>query len=298
MEEIEVFDRPAVRAHRARAARLVGRVEPVLADLAERLLDRLEDTTHRFARALDLGGRGTVAAGLRARGMEVVSLDVAAPMARIAGGLPVAAEFDLLPFAPGSFDLVVASCALHWANDLPGALIQLRQCLRPDGLLLASLPVLGTLGALRDGLTEAELALRGGASPRVSPFATLQDCAGLLQRAGFALPVADMESISFSYGDRLALLADLRAAGETNAVRLRSRCFAPRALLPMALAGLPERAGRAELVLQLAYLTGWAPAAGQPKPAARGSGQVSLAAVLGEEGLAGQAMMDGSGDGL
>ncbi len=284
MDDIEVFDRLAIRLHRARAAATLEEVAPVLADLAARLLDRLDDTTHRFTHALEIGGRGSVAPALRARGMHVVSLDVAPAMAAVAGGAPVAAEIDFLPFSPGSFDLIVASCALHWVNDLPGALIQLRQALRPDGLFLASLPVLGTLDGLRAGLTAAEAALSGGASPRVSPFPDLRDCAGLLQRAGFSLPVADVESITLLYANPLALLADLRAAGETNAVRLRDKRIPPRALFAMALAGLPARDGRVAVDLRLASMTGWAPGPGQPKPAARGSGQVSLARVLGEDG--------------
>jgi SAM-dependent methyltransferase len=283
MDDVLVFDPAAVRLHRQRAAALVASVDDVLRDLAERLLDRLDDTTHRFTYALDLGGRGSVAAALRARGMHVVSLDPASRMASRAGGAAVAGEPEMLPFAPGSFDLVVASCGLHWVNDLPGALVQLRMALRPDGLFLASVPVLGTLDALRTALTGAEAALSGGASPRVSPFPDLRDCASLLQRAGFALPVADVEEIELLYADPLALLRDLRAAGETNAVRLRDKRVPPRALFAAALAGLPLVDGRMKTRLRLAFLTGWAPAPGQPQPARRGSGQISLTQVLGEE---------------
>jgi NADH dehydrogenase [ubiquinone] 1 alpha subcomplex assembly factor 5 len=278
----EVFDRRAVRRHRDRAAALVPAVEPLLRDAAERLLDRLDDTTRRFGQALDVGGRGLTAPLLRARGIEVVSCDLSPRMAALAGAQAVAADEEWLPFAPGSFDLVVASLALHWVNDLPGALIQLRQALRPDGLLLASLPALGTLGALRSALTEAETELRGGASPRVSPFPDLRDCAGLLQRAGFALPVADVEDITVLYADPLALLRDLRAAGEANAVALRDRRTPPAALFPAALAALPRHDGRIAATLRLAVLTGWAPDPGQQQPARRGSGQVSLAAALGD----------------
>jgi SAM-dependent methyltransferase len=180
-------------------------------------------------------------------------------MAAINGGLCVAADEEFLPFAPASFDLVVASLSLHWVNDLPGALIQFRRALRPDGLLLASVPALGTLAELRRVLTETEAALTGGASPRVSPFPDLRDCAGLLQRAGFTLPVADVEELRFLYADPLALLTDLRAAGEANAVRLRERRIPPRVLFPAALAELPTEEGRAAVVLRLAVLTGWAP---------------------------------------
>ena len=279
-----VFDRRAVRWHRARAAALVGRVQPILAEVAERLLDRLDDTTHRFSRALDVGGRGVVAPLLRARGIGCVSLDLSARMAAVNGGLCVAGDEECLPFAPGSFDLVVANLSLHWVNDLPGALIQLRLALRPDGLLLASLPALGTLDAWRDTLTEAEAALTGGASPRISPFADLRDGAALLQRAGFALPVADGDEITLLYADPLDLAGDLRAAGEANAVALRDRRIPPRALVPASLAALPLRDGRVSARLRLAMLTGWAPSDGQPKALAPGSGRVSLTEVFGDPG--------------
>ena len=254
-----VFDRTAVRRHRDRAASRVDRVAEVLRDAAERLLDRLDDTTPRFVDALDAGGRGVVAPLLRARGMTVVSCDLSAAMAKRSGGPCVAADEEFLPFAPASFDLVVASLSLHWVNDLPGALIQLRHALRPGGLLLASLPALGTLDELRRALTETEAALTGGAAPRVSPFPDLRDCAGLLQRAGYAMPVADVELIRLRYADPLALLADLRAAGETNAVRLRDRRPPPRELFPLALAQLPEADGRVTATLRMAVMTGWAP---------------------------------------
>ncbi len=257
----QVFDRLAVRRHRDRAAPLVGLVRPVLQEAAERLIDRLDDTTRHFTRALDVGGRGVVAPILRARGIDVVSCDLSPRMAALEPGPAVAADEEFLPFAPGSFDLVVASVSLHWVNDLPGALIQLRMALRPEGLLLASLPALGTLGTLRAALTEAEAALTGGAAPRVSPFMELRDGAALLQRAGFTLPVADVDSLELAYADRLALLRELRAAGETNAVQLRSRRIPPRALFALALATMPERDGRVPVELPLAMLTGWAPAA-------------------------------------
>jgi len=280
----EIFDRAAVRLHRDRAAGLIGTVSDVLDDLAQRLLDRLDDTTHRFSDALDVGGRGSVAPALRARGMDVVSLDPSVRMAALAGGTAVAADPEYLPFAPGSFDLVIASLSLHWINDLPGALIQLRHALRPDGLFLASIPILGTLDGLRSALTETETNIAGGASPRVSPFADLRDCAGLLQRAGFALPVADSEDIELLYANPIGALHDLRAAGETNALVLRARHTPPRALFPSALTALPMQNGRTRIRLRVAYLTGWAPAPTQPKPLPRGSGQISLIEALKEEG--------------
>jgi SAM-dependent methyltransferase len=259
MDSMLVFDRAAVRRHRDRAAPTVERVADVLRDAAERLLDRLDDTNRTFADALDVGGRGVVAPLLRGRGLSVVSCDLSPAMAALNGGACVAADEEYLPFAPNSFDLIVASLSLHWVNDLPGALLQLRQALRPDGLLLASLPALGSLAEFRSALTEAETEIAGGVSPRVSPFPELRDCAQLLQRAGFTLPVADVEDIRLLYADPFSLLADLRAAGETNAVRKRARSIPARGLFPAALARLPMDGERAAVTLRMAVMTGWAP---------------------------------------
>lgn len=278
-----IFDRALLRRRRDRAAPDVERVAPILADAAERLLDRLDDTTRSFTAALDIGGRGVVAPLLRGRGIATVSCDLAPAMAARNSAPVLVADEEALPFAPGSFDLIVASLALHAVNDLPGALIQLRQALRPDGLFLASLPLLGTLGELRAALTEAELELTGGAAPRVAPFPELRDCAGLLQRAGFALPVADQEDIRLLYVDPLDLARDLRAAGETSVLHARRRAAPPRALFPLALARLPRAEGRVAATLRLGILTGWAPAPSQPKPLPRGSGQIPLADALSDD---------------
>ena len=283
-DPMQIFDRRLVRLRRERAVDTVGRVFPVLEAAAGRLLDRLDDTTRRFSRALDLGGRGAVAPRLRGRGIGfVVSADLSARMAALSGRPAVAADEEWLPFAPESFDLVVANLSLHWVNDLPGALVQIRRCLRPDGLFLASLPGLGTLGPLRDALAAAEAELRGGVSPRVSPFPDLQDMAALLQRAGFALPVADAEELPLAYRTPTGLLNDLRNAGEANAVLARDGRVPPRALLPMALARLPAGPEGIRPVLRLLTVTGWAPHESQSKPARPGSAGVRLADALGVE---------------
>lgn len=280
------FDRDAVRRHRIRAEARLDRVAPILDEAAARLVDRLDDMTRRFEHALDLGGRRSVAPLLRARGIETTCLDLARARDPAAPGLTAIGDEERLPFAEGAFDLVVASLSLHWVNDLPGALIQIRRCLRPDGLFLASLPVLDTLGPLRRALFEAESALRDGVSPRVSPFPELRDCAGLLQRAGFALPVADLETIALEYGDGLALLRDLRDAGESNAIRLRDRRIPPRALIPLALARLsadPAAArpdGRIAMPLRMAVMTAWSPSPAQPRALAPGQFATPLADVL------------------
>jgi SAM-dependent methyltransferase len=258
LSETNIFDANAVRRHRTRAAPNLASVMPVLDELAARLLDRLDDTRSTFRTALDLGGRCAIAPAMRARGMTVISADFSPAMAARAGGLPVTIDSEALPFAAQSFDLIIAHLSLHWINDLPGALIQLRRALKPGGLFLASMPVLGTLAELRTAFLEAEHAITGAVNPRISPFPDLRDCAGLLQRAGFSAPVADVEDIEFLYANPLALLHELRAAGETNAVHARPKTIPPRALFPAALSGLPQREGRAIATLRLAIMTGWA----------------------------------------
>ncbi|GLR67347.1 SAM-dependent methyltransferase [Acidocella aquatica] len=253
----QIFDFEAMRKHRDRAAPRLKNIAPVLDELAARLLGRLDDTTQTFTTALDFGGRGAIAPALRARGMQVVSADVSPRLAAQAGGEPLVIASENFGLEGRKFDLIAAHFSLHWINDLPGALIQLRRALNPKGLLLASMPALGTLATLRTALLTAEETLTGAVSPRVSPFPDLRDCAGLLQRAGFALPVADVEDINFLYANPLALLHELRDAGETNAVLARSRKFTPRALFLTALAALPMRADRYEVTLRMAVLTGW-----------------------------------------
>jgi NADH dehydrogenase [ubiquinone] 1 alpha subcomplex assembly factor 5 len=294
---MRVFDRRAHRQRRDRAAALVAQAEPVLAEVADRLADRLDDTTRRFSRALDLGGRhGLMAERLRARGIPfVASADLSPAMARRAaarGLAAIAADEEALPFADGAFDLVVSNLSLHWVNDLPGALIQIRRALAPDGLFLATLWGLGTLAPVREAFLAAEAEVTGGASPRVSPFADLRDCAGLLQRAGFALPVADAETITVAYPDPFALFADLRALGETNAVAARSRTPLSRAVLARAVSRLASgaRDGVIAIPFVVATLTGWAPHASQQTPLAPGSAAARLADALGaEEHQAGEA---------
>ncbi|WP_424139274.1 class I SAM-dependent methyltransferase [Roseomonas chloroacetimidivorans] len=277
-----IFDRPLLRRRRDRAAATQHRVAPILEAVTERLLDRLDDTTRRFDRALEIGGRGLVAPALRARGVGfVASMDLSPRMAAMAGGAALAGDEEWLPFAPGSFNLVIANFCLHWVNDLPGALVQIRHAMRADGLFLASLPALGTLQPLREALTAADSTLRGGAAPRVSPFPELRDGAALLQRAGFALPVADLEEISLAYRDPLLLLRDLQAAGESNAILARDGRIPPRSLFPLALSSLPGGPEGTPASLRLLSLTGWSPSPDQPRPARPGSATVRLADALG-----------------
>jgi hypothetical protein len=175
----------------------------------------------------------------------------------------VAVDSELVPFRSGSFDLAVSALALHWVSDLPGALIQLRRALKPDGLLLAAMLGGDTLAELRAVLIDAELVEEGGASPRVSPTATLADAAALLQRAGFVMPVADADKIIVAYANMFTLLHDLRGMGETNALSARRRTPLRRSTLARAAALYTERYGlsdgRIPATFEILFLTGWAP---------------------------------------
>ena len=222
-----------------------------------------------FARAL----KGSAAA------QRVGPVVAAADLAARAG--PGNAPLDA---ADQSQDLIVSLMSLHWANDLPGALTQIRRALKPDGLFLGTLLGAGTLKELRAVLTEAELEARGGAQARVSPFADGFDGAALLQRAGFALPVADVDRVTVRYPDLLALLRDLRAMGETNVlagvVRPLTRGIIGRAAqLYAERYGEPD--GRIPATFEIVHLAGWAPHESQQKPLARGSAKMRLADALG-----------------
>jgi SAM-dependent methyltransferase len=281
-----LFDRRAWRLHRERAARM-GAVDFLHDAVADRLLDRLCLVNRQFPRVLDLGARGS---GLTRRLMAlpgaewVVAAEPSVAFLAGARSRSVATDPELLPFCDASFDLIASNLVLHWAGDLPGALVQLRRVLRGDGLLLATLLGGQTLVELRTALFEAELAEEGGVSPRVSPAVELADAAALLQRAGFALPVADSDAITVSYPHMLALLHDLRGMGETNALAGRRRAPLKRGTLAHAAALYAERFGDADgrisATFEVLFLCGWAPAPGQPKPLPRGSARMRLADAL------------------
>lgn len=289
------FDRTTVRAHRERAAARLGQHDFLLREVGERLTERLGDIKRDFPRVLDLGahdGSLLPLLGDKAGRELVVQADVAPAMARLArantpGALQVVADEEVLPFAPASFDLAISNLSLHWVNDLPGTLVQIRHALKPDGLLLAAMLGGETLFELRQCLMEAELSVEGGLSPRISPFAEVRDMGNLLTRAGFALPVADADTITVSYANALALMRDLRGMGEGNAVSERRKTLSRRTTLLEA-AALYDRKfaaadGRITATFQVIYLSGWAPHPSQQKPLRPGSAAQRLADALGTD---------------
>ncbi|QLC21157.1 methyltransferase domain-containing protein [Parasphingopyxis sp. CP4] len=245
--------------------------------MAEELIERLSGVQRDFQRALVLGYPGeTMMAALQSKGIAYVVADAGFQAARIAAG--VQCDEDRLPFADESFDLVLAVGTLDTVNDLPGALVLIRRCLRPDGLFLGACIGSGSLVALREAMLSADLAL-GGVAPRIHPQIDIRAAGDLLGRAGFALQVADGETLTVRYPGLNRLIGDLR--GSANASLLQSPSLS-RTGLAAAHAAFEARRedGKTSETFEIMYLTGWSPSPDQPKPAARGSGTTSLADAL------------------
>ena len=290
IESMNVFNRAAVRHHRDRAATKLSAHDFLFAESAERLADRLDDVTRSFPLALDLGCHGgELARALGGRGSieTLIQSDLSPALAALAnekGGPALASDEEVLPFAEMSLDLVLSNLSIHWVNDLPGMLVQVRQALKPDGLFLAAVLGGNTLHELRTSLFEAETEVEGGVSPRFSPLIDVRDLGNLMTRAGFALPVVDAETVTVSYSDPLKLLLDLRGMGETNANRDRRLTFTRRATLTRAceiyLETHADAAGRIPATFEIITMTAWAPDPSQQKPLRPGSAQSQLADAL------------------
>ena len=286
-----LFDRALHRRRLDRAAGSYGAADFLKVRAAQDAAVRLEPILRDFPLAVDLGARnGAFAAALAespaaARVGKLIETDLSAAMLAGRPGPRLVVDEERLPFAPESLDLIVSTLALHWTNDLVGALIQIRRALRPDGLFIGAFLGGASLTELRQCLLEAESALTGGAALRVSPFADGYDGAGLLQRAGFALPVSDVDRVTVRYGNPLRLLADLRAMGETNVLLDRSRRPLTRSVLMRAMALYQERFagldGKVPASFEIITVTGWAPHESQQKPLKPGSARMRLADALG-----------------
>jgi len=284
----EIFDRKLLRQRRERAAANFRAHDFLLARLAEDMSERLGLITRHFARTLDLASHTGFAHMLDVPPQKtgaLVSTDLSAGMVAQAGGLRLVADEEHLPFADKSFDLILSGLSLHWANDLPGALIQIRRALVPDGLFMGALLGGETLTELRQCMNEAEIEREGGLSPRVSPFADLRDLGALMQRAGFALPVVDNDRVHVTYKNPLALMQELRGLGETNAVRERRRVPMKRATLMRACEIYAEKFsqpdGRITATFEILMCAGWSPHESQQKPLKPGSATARLADALG-----------------
>lgn len=284
----DIFDRVLLVRRRDRVARGAAAHDFLLRRVADDLVERLAIVRRSFPLVLNLGAHHGLL-GRRVReiaGVEtVIDMESSAKLLALCDGPAVLADEEALPFAAGSLDLVVSGLSLHLVNDLPGTLVQVRRALKPDGLLLAALLGGATLSELREAWLAAETEIEGGASPRVAPFADVRDLGGLLQRAGFALPVVDSDTVTVHYPSPLALMGDLKAMGASNMLAQRRRKPVTRGLLARACEIYIERFGRAggrvPASFEILTLTAWAPHESQQRPLRPGSAQMRLAQALG-----------------
>lgn len=284
-----IFDQDLIRARRNRIAALGAAQEAdfLLARVADDFVERLGIVRREFPLAVSIGAyHGLLAERLRQLPNigEIIDVDSSEHCLGLSAGQRIAAKDDALPFAAQSLDLVVSGLSLQLVNDLPGVLVQINRALKPDGLFLAALLGGETLKELREAWILAEEELFGGASPRVAPFADVRELGRLLQRAGFALPVADSDVVHVTYESPVALMRDLKAMAASNMLIERRRTPVSRRLLFRAAEvyqerfGLPD--GRIPATFEIITLTGWVPHESQQKPLAPGSAQVRLADVL------------------
>jgi SAM-dependent methyltransferase len=283
-----IFDRRLLAWRRNRAAVAALRHDFLLQRVADDLIERLGTIRRQFPIVLHLGAHH----GLLGRRLQelpgvelVIDADSSRNLLQQCSGARVQIDEEVLPFADASLDLVVSGLALQHVNDLPGTLAQIQRALKPDGLLLAAMLGAGSLFELRRALLRAEEEMEAGASPRVAPFADVRDLGGLLQRAQFALPVADADTVVVTYPNALALMRDLRGMGATNVLRARRRRPLRRATLMRAVEIYSEEFGGADgrvpATFEIVTLTGWAPDASQQQPLRPGSARMRLADALG-----------------
>lgn len=284
-----IFDRALLVSRRERHAATAAQHDFLLARVADDFAERIGIVTRTFEAGLNIEAHhGLLSRRLRTLPNVRALLD-AEPSRRLLAhceGPVHEADLEALPFGPEQFDLAVSGLSLQLVNDLPGALIQLRRVLKPDGLLLAA--VLGgeTLRELREAWLVAEAEVTGGASPRVAPFADVRGLGALLQRAGFALPVADTDTVTVTYESPLHLMREIKGMGAANMLSERRRTPVTRALLMRAAEVYSERfglpGGRIPATFEIITLTGWVPHESQPKPLRPGTATTRLAAVLGD----------------
>jgi NADH dehydrogenase [ubiquinone] 1 alpha subcomplex assembly factor 5 len=282
-----LFDRSLLRKRRARFAHEISARELIIAHVAREIAERVEIMLRPFPLALDVGAYhgllGRTVAALPSVG-EMIYAESSFEYASLCPRPALVCDEDLLPFKDASFNLVVSGLALHRVNDLPGALIQIRRALAPDGLFMAAALGARALTELRQSLLEAEAEIEGGASPRVSPFADVREYGALLQRAGFALPVADSETLTVTYPSPRELMREVRALGGGNVLVARSRAPLSRRTLERAEALYRERQatpdGKVIATFEFVYMSGWGPDASQQKPLKPGSAAQRLADAL------------------
>ncbi|HZP70343.1 MAG TPA: methyltransferase domain-containing protein [Pseudolabrys sp.] len=278
-----IFDRTLLRV-RQRRARFLIPATFLLDHVATELAERLSAVLRTFDVAVDLGTPGDAIVRMLAAKANIGTI-IAAGEHSGGSAMRLVADEETLPFAGSSLDLVVSALALQFVNDLPGTLIQIRRALKPDGLFMAALIGGDSLTELRSAFSAAESEIEGGISPRIAPFADVRELGGLLQRAGFALPVVDSERLTVRYDSAIALMHDLRRMGATNILQERRRTPLRRDTLERTVSVYAERFsdgdGRVRATFEIIWLSGWAPHENQQRPLKPGSAARRLADALG-----------------
>ena len=288
----KIIDDRAHVQNRDRAAAGFDQVDYLKQAVTERIMDRIDTIRRDLPHVLDIGCHNGVLSQALLASPKITTVSAMDPSAKMAAmtkarcGIEAAvAPYDAIPFEGVQFDGIFSAFALHWANDLPGVLIQLRQRLKPDGVMMVALAGGETLGGLRACLASAETEISGGMSPRVLPMGDIRDMGGLIGRAGLTMPVADSDTITVTYANLFTLMAELRAMGESNALTGRVNRMTSKSVLMRAAELYQDRFaandGRIEVAFEIITLTGWAPDASQPQPLKPGSADHSLASALG-----------------
>lgn len=283
----EIFDRSLLALRRRRSAARATSHDFLLRRVAEDFAERLAIVQRQFPIVLNLPAYHGIVAEHAASVSSVGQIIKADPSSSgsIECGAAIIADEEALPFGDGTLDAILSPLSLQFVNDLPGALLQMRRALKGDGLLLAALLGGATLRELRESWLVAEEEISGGASPRVAPFADVRDLGALLQRAGFALPVVDSDTVTVTYPTPLDLMRDIKGMGASNILRDRRRVPVTRGLLMRAAEVYAERFslsnGRVPATFEIITLTAWTPHESQPKPLAPGSAKIRLADALG-----------------
>lgn len=279
-----VFNRSAIRRHRDRAAANFSNHDFMVREITERLIDNLKDIRKDFQNIVSLQADMSIV-NQHFENVPIIHQDFSFDMLQSQHGLLIQGDEEFFPYKNQSLDLILSCLSLHWVNDLPGSLTQFLQSLTPDGLFMGVLFGGDTLKELRDVMMSAEMELRGGISPHISPFLDVKDAGALLQRAGFALPVVSAETITVKYDNAFSLMNELKAMGEQNGLVKRFKGLTRPELLTRAAHiyqnEYADSADRIPATFEILYLQGWAPHESQQKPLKPGSAKMSLKDVLG-----------------
>ncbi len=289
-----LFDRLALRHHREKTARnsaaYYSGYDFLIKEVADRLYDKFLDIKRDFHHILDLGCHGGELGHLLKNNLKdkiLINQDLSYEFLKHIDGVCLQADEELLPYRAKSLDLILSNLSLHFVNDLPGCLAQIMQCLKPDGLFMAAVFGGETLTELRTSLMQAEVNIRGGTSPRISPFMDGRDAGALLQRAGFALPVVDTDRITVTYENAFKLMQDLKGMGEANILTKRMRGLTtPRVMMECAKIyqeKFTDHRGRITVTFDVIYMMGWSPHESQQQPLKPGQGKVNLNDMFGEK---------------